>query len=77
MNTRQIFIILVSNNADTIKSYKELLADSRNKIKSCTFEEAFHEVFIEENPDLLVLDTTSYDNFDYRTSCIPGLCIRA
>jgi signal transduction histidine kinase/CheY-like chemotaxis protein len=66
MNTRQISVILVSNNKDSIKTYQELLADPRNKITTCNFEQAFHQVFIEENPDLLLLDTISYDNFDYR-----------
>lgn len=66
MNTRQISVTLVSNNDETIRSYNELLADPTNKISSCNFEQAFHHVFIEENPDLLILDTISYDNFDYR-----------
>ena len=66
MNTRHISVILVSNNADTIKSYQELLADPSNKVKTCNFEHAFHQVFIEENPDMLILDTISYENFDYR-----------
>ena len=66
MNTRQISVILVSNNEDKIKSYQEILADPRNKVTTCSFEQAFHQVFIEENPDLLILDTVSYENFDYR-----------
>ncbi|KAA3617381.1 MAG: hypothetical protein D8M58_02620 [Calditrichaeota bacterium] len=66
MNTRQISICLVSNNEERLTKYLNLLADPTNKITAGTFEQAFHEIFIEENPDLLILDITSYDNFDYR-----------
>lgn len=66
MNTRQISICLVSNNEERLSKYLNLLADPTNKITAGTFERAFHEIFIEENPDLLILDVTSYANFDYR-----------
>lgn len=65
-STRQISISLVSNNEERLKKYLELLADPTNKVSAGTFELAFHEIFIEENPDLLILDVTTYENFDYR-----------
>jgi signal transduction histidine kinase/CheY-like chemotaxis protein len=67
MNTRQISIVLISNDKERLQTYSDLLAaDTGNKIKTGTFEIAFQQIFIEENPDLLILDTTSYANFDYR-----------
>lgn len=67
MNTRQISILFVSNDKEKLEKYNNLLsADTSNKITSGTFQEAFNLIFIEENPDLLILDTTSYSNFDYR-----------
>ena len=67
MNTRQISILFVSNDNERLSKYNTLLAaDATNKITSGTFQEAFNQIFIEENPDLLILDATSYSNFDYR-----------
>lgn len=67
MNTRQISILFVSNDKDRLVKYNTLLAaDATNKIICSTFQEAFNQIFIEENPDLLILDATSYSNFDYR-----------
>lgn len=66
MSERQISISLISNDEERLRKYLELLADPTNKVSAGTFEQAFQEIFIEENPDLLIIDTTSYDNFDYR-----------
>ena len=53
MNERQISIIFVSNDKERLEKYKKLLAaDTSNKIITCTFQEAFNQVFIEENSTL-------------------------
>ena len=67
MNTRQISIVLVSNDPERLQTFSKLLsADTGNRIISGTFENAFQQFFIEETPDILLLDTPSYSNFDYR-----------
>ncbi len=66
MDTRQISICLISNNEERLNKYLGLLVDPTNKVIAGTFNQAFQEIFIEENPDLLIIDASSYDNFDYR-----------
>lgn len=66
MENRQIRISLISDDELRLKNFLELLADPSNKISSGGFGQTLSSMLLEEHPDLLILDTVSVENFDYR-----------
>ena len=66
MSSGQVSLCVVSNDIERLDYFINLLNDPAHRIIAGNFLQAMQDLLVEENPELVILDFVSFDNFDYR-----------
>ncbi|RMH64839.1 MAG: PAS domain-containing protein [Calditrichaeota bacterium] len=59
-------ICIVSNDPGRLDHFIQILSEPSHRLVAGNFLQAMQELLVEENPDLVIFDYVSFDNFDFR-----------